>query len=37
MVERLLSMHEAQGSIPCSSRIFFKFFLAAKKNLKKIN
>ena len=24
MVERMLSMHEAQGSIPCSSTFFFK-------------
>ena len=25
MVERMLSMHEAQGSIPCSSTVFFFF------------
>jgi hypothetical protein len=26
MVERMLSMHEAQGSIPCSSTVFFVLF-----------
>ena len=26
MVERMLCMHEAQGSIPCSSITFFAFF-----------
>jgi hypothetical protein len=26
MVERVLSMHEAQGSIPCSSTFFGFFF-----------
>ena len=33
MVERLLSMQEAQGSIPCSSTIFFsfRFFLSRPK------
>jgi hypothetical protein len=25
MVERMLSMHEAQGSIPCSSTFFFSY------------
>ena len=34
MVERTLSMREAQGSIPCSSTflfLFFVFFFVAKK------
>ena len=26
MVERMLCMHEAQGSIPCSSINFLRFF-----------
>lgn len=26
MVERMLSMHEAQGSIPCSSTLFVVLF-----------
>src|SRR6185312_10788473 len=37
MVERMLSMHEAQGSIPCSSTFFScreNFFVQPKKNSK---
>jgi hypothetical protein len=30
MVERVLSMHEAQGSIPCSSTFFVFFFFASQ-------
>ena len=28
MVERMLSMHEAQGSIPCSSTVFLSCFFS---------
>jgi hypothetical protein len=33
MVERVLSMHEAQGSIPCSSTFFGFFFVELKAKL----
>ena len=35
MVERMLSMHEAQGSIPCFSTFFFNVSFLEEKNQKK--
>ena len=35
MVERLLSMQEAQGSIPCSSTMFFVFVFLSPPKVKK--
>jgi hypothetical protein len=36
MVERLLCMQEAQGSIPCSSMVFFGYGAYEKKTQKNI-
>ena len=36
MVERMLSMHEAQGSIPCSSTFFFDRFVGSFCHLFKL-
>ena len=33
MVERVLCMHEAQGSIPCSSNFYFLVFYAGSQNM----
>ena len=35
MVERLLCMQEAQGSIPCSSMVFFLCSWGARKKYRK--